>query len=80
MVTASLAQQFCIVRGRRTIRTKIRNCITCKRIGAKAKPQLLGQLPTVGLNLRDTFENTGVDYAGLIYIKAGSVHIPVIIK
>ena len=80
LVCASLAQRFCILRGRRAIRAKIRSCVTCKRIGARPKPQILGQLPTARLNVRDVFDNTGVDYAGPIYIKTGSVRKPIIIK
>ena len=80
LVCASLAQRFCIIRGRRTIRAKIHNCVTCRRIGARAKPQLMGQLPIARLNPRDVFENTGVDYAGPVYIKTGSVRKPIIIK
>ena len=68
-VSASLAQWFCIICGRRTICAKIHNCVTCKRIGARAKPQLMGQLPIVHLNPWDVFDDTGVDYAGPIYIK-----------
>ena len=49
-VSASLARQFCIVHGRRTIRGKIRDWVTCKRTGARAIPQLLGQLPRARLN------------------------------
>ena len=79
-VAASLARQFCIVRGRRTIRGKIRNCVTCKRIGARAKPQLLGQLPRARLNPGDVFKDTGVDYAGPLYIKSGSIRKPVFTK
>ena len=32
------------------------------------------------LNPRDVFENTGVDYAGPMHIKTGSVRKPIIIK
>ena len=67
LVAASLAQRFCIIRGRRTIRTKIRKCVTCRRIGARVKPQMLGQLPKERINPQDVFDNTGVDYAGPIY-------------
>ena len=50
LVTASLAQRFCIIRGSRTIRARIHNCVTCKRVGVRVKPQLLGQLPAARLN------------------------------
>ena len=80
LVSASLAQRFCIVRGRRTIRSKIHECVRCKRVEAKPKPQLLGQLPLARLNPGDVFSNTGVDYAGPIYIKGGPVRKPIITK
>ena len=80
LVCASLAQQSCILRGRRAIRAKVRNCVTFERIGARPKPQILGQLPKASLNVRDVFDNTGVDCAGPIYIKTGSVRKPIIIK
>ena len=80
LVSASLAQRYHIVHGRRTIRAIIRNCVTCKRVGARSKPQILGQLPTVRLNARDVFNCTGVDYAGPIYTKTGSVRKPIIVK
>ena len=78
LVSASLAQRFCIVRGRCTIHAKIRECVTCKRVEAKPKPQLLGQLPFARLKTGDVFSNTGVDYAGPIYIKSGPVRKPTI--
>ena len=62
------------------IRGKIPDCITCKRIGARAKPQLLGQLPSPHLNPGDVFKDTSVDYAGPLYIKSGSIHKPVFTK
>ncbi len=40
----------------------------------------MGQLRTARLNPRDLFDDTGVDYAGPIYIKTGSVRKPIIIK
>ena len=79
-VSASLAQRLCIVRGRRAIRAKIRDCVTCKRIGARPKPQLLGQLPRARLDSGDVFRDTGVDYAGPIYIKGGPVRKPIFTK
>ena len=76
LVSASLARQFCIVCGRRTIRAKIRDCAICKRI--EAKPQQLGQLPLARLKPGDVFNNMGVDYAGPIYITSGPVCKPLL--
>ena len=80
LVSASLAQRFCIMRGCRTIRAKISNCMMCTRIGARARPQILGQLPEERINPQDVFDNTGVDYARPIYIKTGFIRKPIITK
>jgi len=80
LVSVSLAQKFCIVRGRCAIRAKIHECVRCKRVEAKPKPQLLGQLPLARLKPGDVFSNTGVDYAGPIYIKGGPVRKPTFTK
>ena len=82
LVSASLAQEFCIVRGRHTIRAKIRDCGICKRIEAEPKPRMLGQLPLARLKPGDAFNNTGVDYAGAVYIKStsGPVRKPIVTK
>ena len=82
LVSASLVQQFCIVRGHRTVHAKICNCVTCKRIGARAKPQIIGQLPVVHvcLNPPDVFNSTGVDCARPICLNSGPMNKPVIIK
>ena len=79
-VSASLTRQFCIVRGCQTIHGKIRNCVTCKRIGARAKPQLLGQLSRARLNPGDVFKDICVDFTGPLYIKSGSIRKPVLTK
>ena len=68
------------MRGRRTIRAITHDCITCKRVGARARPQLLGQLPKARLNPGEVFRDTGVDYAGPLYIKSGSIRKPVFTK
>ena len=66
LVSASFAQRFCVVRGRRTIGAKIHECVRCKRVETKPKPQLLGQLPLARLKSGDVFSNIRVDYAGPI--------------
>ena len=81
-VSAFLAQRLCIVSGCRAISANNRDCVTCKRIGARPKPQLLGQLPRAHLNPGDVFKNTGVDYAGPVYmyIKSGTIRKPIYTK
>ena len=79
-MSASLAQRLCIVRGRRAICAKIRDYVTCKCTEARSKPQLLGKLPIAHLNPGDVFKNTGVDYAGPVYIKSGPIRKPIYTK
>ena len=71
---------FCIVRGHHEILAKYAS-VTCERVEAKPKPQLLGLLPFARLKPGDVFSSTGVDYAGPIYIiKSGPVRKPIITK
>ena len=44
----------------------------------RVNPQMLGQLPKECINLQDVFDNTGVDYAGPIYIKTRCICKPII--
>ena len=44
------------------------------------KPQMLGQLPMERINPQDIFDNTGVEYAGPVYTKTGSIRKPIIMK
>ena len=63
-----------------TVRSVIRNCVTCKRVHGKPCPQLLGQLLVDRLNPSPIFRNLGVDYVGPVVIKSGSIRKPVITK
>ena len=55
-------------------------CDASERAYARARLQLLGQLPKARLNPGDVFRDTGVDYAGPLYIKSGSIRKPVFTK
>ncbi len=80
LVTAMLSRTFHIIGARKTIRTIIRACVICRRVSAKPKPQLFGQLPADRLKPGPVFERTGVDYAGPVMIKSGSVRKPTVVK
>ena len=80
LVAASLAHRFCIIRGRRTIRSIIHNYIICRQVASKPRPQIMGQLPPDRLNPGPIFDSVGVDYARPITIKLGSIRKPTMTK
>ena len=80
LVSASLSHNFHIVGGNRAIRSITRSCVTCRRRSAKPKPQLMGQLPAERITPDAVFSQVGVDYAGPVYLKQGSVRKPNIVK
>ena len=47
---------------------------------ARPQPQMLGQLPIERIIPGPVFDQTGVDYAGPVYIKYGYVRKPTVIK
>ena len=65
---------------RKTVRSITRGCITCRRTSARPQPQMLGQLPIERITPGAVFDQTGVDYAGPVYIKYGYVRKPTVIK
>ena len=80
LVAASLARRFHIIGGRTAIRSITRSCIICRRVAGKPRPPLLGQLPTDRLDPGHIFDRVGVDYAGPIMVKSGSVRRPTLTK
>lgn len=80
LVMASLSQRFHIIGARRAVRAITRNCVACRRIAGKPHPQLLGQLPRERLDPGLVFDQVGVDYAGPILTKSGSIRKPIISK
>ena len=80
LVSASIFRNFHIRGGHRSIRSIVRNCVTCRRRAPKPKPQMMGQLPAVRITPDVVFEHVGLDYAGPLYLKRGSPRRPMIVK
>jgi len=80
LVSSSLFRNYHIVGGQRAIRSVVRSCVTCRRRAPKPRPQLMGQLPLQRITPDVVFENVGIDYAGPLYLKRGSVRKPTILK
>ena len=80
IVTSMLSRCFHIVGGRKIICSIVRACVTCCRVSATPKPEMIGQLPTDRLEPGSIFDRVGVDYAGPVLLKRGSVRQPVLTK
>lgn len=70
-VTATLAQNFHIIKLRTTLRGISRNCLQCQVKFARPAQQLMGDLPKVRLTPANVFSNVGIDYAGPVYSTQG---------
>ena len=80
LVAASRSRRHHIIGSRKAVYSVTHGCIVCRRTSARPQPQMLGQLPTERLTPGLVFHHVGVDYAGPVYIKYGSVHKPTIVK
>ena len=80
LLVASLNRRFYILSCRKIVRSITRGCIVCRRVTAKPKPQLLGQIPVERITPDSVFDRVGVDYAGPFTIKYGSIRKPSLIK
>ena len=67
----SLREKFWIIGGRRAIRSVIKKCIICRRHEAQSFKSIPAPLPLNRVRDVAVFEVTGIDYAGLIFLKGG---------
>ena len=77
LVAASLSRNLYILNGRRSIRSIIRSCVTCRRVAVRPNNQEFGQLPMDRLRPGLTFDRVGIDYAGPMYVKSGPIRKPI---
>ena len=65
-----IRSRYWICRGRQIVKRLLRNCVVCKR---EYKKPLIGppppKLPSFRLSQTYPFENTGLDYAGPLFVK-----------
>ena len=80
LVSSSLFRNFHILGGHRAIRSIVRSCVICRRRTPKTKPQMMGQLPPERITPDVGFKHVGLDFAGPLYLKRGSVRKPTILK
>ena len=67
---AELRSKFWVPQGRQQVKKVVGKCLTCKRLDGKAfKPGPVGELTTFRATQTLPFSNTGVDFAGPLYVK-----------
>ena len=79
LIAASLGRHIHIVGCQRVVCSVTRACVIYRRLAAKPRPQMLGQLPADCLTPGPVFERVGVDYAGPFTIKRGSMRKPTLV-
>ncbi|XP_055590791.1 uncharacterized protein LOC129742872 [Uranotaenia lowii] len=69
LLLCGLRNQFWILHGRSTVRRVFRRCVTCMKAKPAGMQQKMGDLPIARLEGVHAFYNTGVDFAGPIYLR-----------
>lgn len=73
LTLATIRREFWILRARDAVKSVIHRCVTCTPERATAPMQLMGSLPCVRVSKpARAFLHCGVDYAGLVLIRASS--------
>ncbi|XP_055522862.1 uncharacterized protein LOC129717042 [Wyeomyia smithii] len=69
LTLAAMRETYWPVRGKRLVRSVIRNCLPCLRANPVPAQQRTGQLPIPRVTPSRPFTVTGVDYAGPVYLR-----------
>ncbi|XP_071581043.1 uncharacterized protein [Temnothorax nylanderi] len=69
MTLGSIRQECWIPRGRSLVKRCIHRCITCLRWRAASPQPLMGDLPPPRVTPARPFLNTGIDYAGPVWLR-----------
>lgn len=80
MVLSSVRNKFWIINGKNTVRRVLHQCLTCFRIKPIATMPLMGQLPSARVNPSMPFSSTGIDFAGPILVKDGTLRCRKLVK
>ncbi|XP_050303785.1 uncharacterized protein LOC126741423 [Anthonomus grandis grandis] len=68
------------INGKNAVKRIVKSCLKCYRNNPKPCKFLMGDLPSARVNPSRPFSNCGVDYAGPIYVKEGTLRRSKIVK
>jgi len=71
VLQCQLREKYWIVNSRRAIRRVVKACKKCARYQVKSYSEVEAPLPKDRVNMGVAFEVTGVDLAGLLYLRSG---------
>ena len=77
---AILAHNFHIIGLKRLLWKISRECVKCQRAYARTTKQCIGELPQARTRPARPFSSVGVDFAGPMKLKHGSIRKPIISK
>ncbi|XP_024885965.1 uncharacterized protein LOC112463685, partial [Temnothorax curvispinosus] len=69
MTLGSLRQEYWLPKGRALVKNRIHRCVTCLRWRAASPQPIMGDLPPSRVIPARPFLNTGVDYAGPVWLR-----------
>ncbi|XP_072763743.1 uncharacterized protein [Anoplolepis gracilipes] len=64
-----IREEFWPIFAKGQVKKALRNCVKCRKAYPKPSWQLIGDLPSVRVNVCRPFLNTGVDYCGLFFVR-----------
>lgn len=79
-VMAFLRQKYWIVGMKDAVRKEVSKCMTCVPYSAKPLGQQMGSLPAVRVTPAAAFQNTGIDFAGPLKIRANMLRRATVLK
>ena len=70
---AEIKKRFWIVKGRSVIKRIVGRCVICSKLHSRSFQEKAADLPLDRARLAQPFEVVGVDYAGPLFVKAGTI-------
>ncbi|UYV74126.1 hypothetical protein LAZ67_11002194 [Cordylochernes scorpioides] len=73
LTLSAIREKYWIPSGRCLVKQILFKCIKCARFRTKPVQQLMGNLPTLGINWTRPFTKTGIDFAGPVIVKTSNL-------